>query len=317
MKLKPSLYLAISLIFGIGASILYYAQGQRRRPPMRKHKAIEVKKWQAVPSTKKLPHKSKHELSLSNDHINIEANGIPEHLVGQFPNHGNPHKITLQEYKLKLNKNPKILDKAIPLHNDTGIGPPNTPFGIAINGVLFDPGTAEFWNGDRKLDWNYEALSGAVRLGVDSNNAHVQPNGAYHYHGLPHGLLKKLKVSKTKHSPLIGYAMDGFPVYALFGHKDPKDIKSPIVELKSSYQLKKGTRPQPPKGPGGKYDGTFSKDYEYVKGSGDLDECNGRFIINKDFPEGTYAYFLTNSWPVIPRYFRAEPLKLRTTRRRR
>jgi len=48
-----------------------------------------------------------------------------------------------------------------------------------------------------------------------------------------------------------------------------------------------------------------------VKGSGDLDICNGRFTITKDFPNGTYAYFLTEDWPVIPRYFKAEPLKLR------
>ena len=37
---------------------------------------------------------------------------------------------------------------------------------------------------------------------------------------------------------------------------------------------------------------SFSKDYEYVKDSGDLDECNGRFTITKEYPKGTYAYFL-------------------------
>ena len=49
------------------------------------------------------------------------------------------------------------------------------PFGIALNGVLFDPGTAEFFQRDRSSKWNYEALSGAVRLGLDQNHAHVQP----------------------------------------------------------------------------------------------------------------------------------------------
>ena len=84
--------------------------------------------------------------------------------------------------------------------------------------------------------------------------------------------------------------MDGYPIYALYGFKDPEDPKSGIKKLSSSFQLKKGHRPN---SPGGKYDGTFSKDYEYVKGSGDLDECNGRFTVTKEFPEGTYAYFLT------------------------
>ena len=105
--------------------------------------------------------------------------------------------------------------------------------------------------------------------------------------------------------------MDGFPIYALYGYTDAKNPKSEIKKMSSSYRLRKGARPSPPNGPGGKYDGTFSKDYQYIKGSGDLDQCNGRFTVTKEFPEGTYAYFLTENWPVIPRYFKAEPLKLR------
>ena len=102
--------------------------------------------------------------------------------------------------------------------------------------------------------------------------------------------------------------MDGYPIYALYGYKDPENPEAGIKKLTSSFQLKKGDRPYPP---GGKHDGTFSKDYEYVEGAGELDKCNGRFTITKDFPDGTYAYFLTENWPVIPRYFKAEPLKLR------
>ena len=241
----------------------------------------------------------------------MEANGIPWHKVGQFPNRGNPHTISEQAYNFEVRTNQKPNRKITPLHNDSGFGPPNTPFGIAVNGVLFDPGTAEFFNGDRSSDWNYEALSGAVPLGVDFNNAHVQPNGAYHYHGLPTGLLEELKVNEKEHSPLIGYGMDGYPIYALYGFKDPKDSKSSIKKLKSSYKLKKGMRPRSAREPGGKYDGTFAKDYEYVEGAGDLDECNGRFTVTVEYPEGTYAYFLTEDWPVIPRDFKATPLKLR------
>ena len=105
---------------------------------------------------------------------------------------------------------------------------------------------------------------------------------------------------------MIGYAMDGYPIYA-YGYKDPEDLKSGIKKLTSSFKLKKGHRPNPP---GGKYDGTFSKDYEYIKGSGDLDECNGRFTVTKEFPEGTYAYFLTANWPVIPRYSQGRTLEV-------
>lgn len=37
----------------------------------------------------------------------------------------------------------------------------------------------------------------------------------------------------------------------------------------------------------------------------------GRFCMTPEFPDGTYAYFLTKEWPVIPRAFRGRPVKLR------
>jgi hypothetical protein len=79
-----------------------------------------------------------------------------------------------------------------------------------------------------------------------------------------------------------------------------------VKKLASSYRLKEGLRPggREPEGP---YDGTFVADYEYVAGSGDLDECNGRQTVTPEFPEGIYAYFLTANWPVIPRRFRGTP----------
>jgi hypothetical protein len=178
---------------------------------------------------------------------------------------------------------------------------------VGVNGVPFDPGAAEFWRGDPSSGWQYEALSGAVPLGVDANHAHVQPTGTYHYHGLPWGLMEQLNFSPEQHSPLIGWAADGFPVYALTGYSDPNDAGSSIKTLKSSYQIKSGQRPGGNSGPGGAYDGTFIRDYEFIARSGDLDECNGRVSVTPEFPEGTYAYFLTEDWPVIPRSFRGTP----------
>ncbi len=170
--------------------------------------------------------------------------------------------------------------------------------------MLFEAGTAEFWTGGDNRGWNYEALGGAINLGLDENHAHVQPTGKYHYHGLPTGLLAGVGISPERHSPLIGWAFDGFPVYALYGYSDPKNPDSKIVEMTSSFRLKKGERPAPPEGPGGAYDGAFTADYEYVVGAGTLDECNGRFTATPEFPDGTYAYFLTNTWPVVFRNFR-------------
>jgi hypothetical protein len=39
--------------------------------------------------------------------------------------------------------------------------------------------------------------------------------------------------------------------------------------------------------------GCFLEDYSYVQGSGDLDDRNGRFCVTPEYPNGTYAYFVT------------------------
>jgi hypothetical protein len=282
-------------------------------PPMRKHTANEARPIQLVPATEKLPARNEETIHARGEIRVIESNGIPKHLVGEFPNRGNPHEIKEQPYRFEIPANPKAHQEITPAHLGDGSqpGPPNRPFGVALNGVLFDPGTAEFWKGDRELDWNYEALGGAVGLGLDENHAHVQPNGAYHYHGLPTPYLRQLGVDKKSHSPQVGWAADGFPIYALYGYQDPKDPMSPIIKLTSSYQLKDGQRPSGNNGPGGEYDGAFTRDYEFITGNGTLDECNGRYCVTPEFPDGTYAYFLTTEWPVIPRNFRGTPVELR------
>ena len=56
---------------------------------------------------------------------------------------------------------------------------------------------------------------------------------------------------------LIGYAADGFHIYS-------------GGSVKSSYKLKNNTRKS---GPGGRYDGTFIEDYEYVNHSGQSELC--------------------------------------------
>jgi hypothetical protein len=269
-----------------------------------------------VPATERPPAKSQHDIEIADGRRRVTANGIPEHKVGRFPNRGNPNRIRPQRYAFALPSQPRPAEQITFIHAPPSArrGPPNMPFGIALNGVVIDPGTAEFWNGDPEANWNYEALGGAVPLGLDANYAHVQPSGAYHYHGLPTLLLRDLGLQSGKHSPQIGWAADGFPIYALYGYKDPLDADSAIIELKSSYRLKAGTRPGGPRLPRGKYDGTFIQDYEFVEGAGDLDACNGRDCKTPEFPEGVYAYFLSKKWPVIPRAFRGAPVNLRGPR---
>lgn len=224
----------------------------------------------------------------------ISGNGIPSHLVGTFPNSGNPHAITEQDVILEVPLSPELNPRPTELSFGWN-------FGVSTDGVVFDPLAAEFWNGDRSSGWTYNALGGSFSLGLDDNHAHVQPTGAYHYHGIPMGLIEMVGWSSDAHSPLIGYAADGFPIYAFTGVVDGE-----VTMMTSSYQLIEGERPGG-SAPDGAYDGTFDQDYVFVEGAGNLDECNGAMTVSAEYPEGTYAYFLTEDYPVVPRCFAGTP----------
>ncbi len=223
----------------------------------------------------------------------IRANGLPDHETGQFPGRGNPNRIAPQSYSFRAAMKPQT--NAMPR---TARG---AWFGVALNGVPFEPGTAEFWKG--QPEWVMEAKSGFIDLGLDANNAHVQPTGAYHYHGLPTGLMQKLGGNGSK-MLLVGYAADGFPIYTSFAHGVATNAASELRKMRSSWQLKRGGRDS---GPGGKPDGRFTRDYEYVAGSGDLDECNGRLGVTPEYPQGTYYYCITEEFPQLARSWRGTP----------
>ncbi|MEM0915758.1 MAG: YHYH protein [Planctomycetota bacterium] len=235
----------------------------------------------------------------------LRSKGLPDHATGRFPNASNPNAIRPQSYRFSL-----PLD---PVMHETAAGSRGYLFGVGLNGVVFDPGTAENWTpdglqrGGQPTDWTYEAIGPGEQknLGLDASNAHVQPTGAYHYHGIPTGLLAEHQAQGQM--TLIGFAADGWPIYGPLSHRDPTDLDSPLVELRSSYQLKPGSRPSGNAGPGGAYDGTFTQDWQYVAGSGDLDEANGRVGVTPEFPDGTYYYVLTHEFPFVPRMFKGEP----------
>ncbi|KAE9629557.1 YHYH protein [Parasedimentitalea maritima] len=290
--------LVLGGLITVGFVLQSDAQGRR---PMRQHTTTEAQNLDLVAATVQL-RGSKVKLRASGDTVKIRANGIPDHAVGQFPNRGNPHEIKSQNYRFSTDTDQ--LPRVAKAFGMAGL------FGVAVNGVPFDPAAAEFWKGNQQSGWQYEALGGAVTLGLDQNYAHVQPSGAYHYHGLPWGLMQQLGWSSNKASPLIGYAADGFPIYAMTAKVNGK-----VREMTSSYRLKPGNRPGGA-APSGRHDGAFVQDYQYQAGSGALDECNGAQVVTDEFPGGTYAYFLSQDFPVIPRCLKGEADRSFTKRRR-
>lgn len=153
--------------------------------------------------------------------------------------------------------------------------------------------------------WNIEAMGGAFTFGTDENNAHVQPNGQYHYHGMPEGYVARQ--GSGARITLVGYAVDGFPIYARYGYATATDASSTVRVIKSSYRTKatpNAGRPSTTTFPMG----TFTQDWEYVDGLGDLDECNGRTGVTPEYPQGTYHYYITDTYPFIQRCYKGTPL---------
>tara|TARA_B100001059_G_scaffold92723_1_gene91831 strand:- start:18888 stop:28853 length:9966 start_codon:yes stop_codon:yes gene_type:complete len=100
------------------------------------------------------------------------------------------------------------------------------------------------------------------------------------------------KTSGFVHSPILGWAYDGNPIYGPYGYVNAVDETSSIVRQTSSYALKSSipsTRPSTAKYP----IGAFVEDYDFVQGNGSLDFNNGRFCKTPEYPEGRYCYFLS------------------------
>lgn len=245
------------------------------------------------------------------------TNSLPDHVTGTFPNQGNPTAISAQEGEFSMCAYPLEAGQFTELIID-GFGSmggcPTYEFGLAINGLEFDPIAAEFFenpnNGQLNYDWNENPLSPNINLGTDMNDAHVQPTGKYHYHGNPTNFISGLGISSSSHSPIIGWAADGFPLYYKYVYQDAQDPNSSIIEATTCYELKSGNRPgNGTTAPDGAYDGTYVEDYEYNSGISGciLDQCNGRFGVTPEFPNGTYYYVMTSEFPVVPRCFAGTP----------
>ncbi len=135
----------------------------------------------------------------------------------------------------------------------------------------------------------------------DSYNGHSNPSGTYHHHVNPSPLYTVS--ASSVHSPIIGYAFDGYPIYGPYGYTTAMSATSAIKRMTTSWSVRNiTTRTTLPDGSTASSSGPtlasqslgkYWEDYEYVSGSGDLDEYNGRTCVTPEYPSGTYAYFLT------------------------
>jgi hypothetical protein len=203
------------------------------------------------------------------------------------------------------------------------------------------------WTGGGDGIWRRDAntIYGEA-ITFDPCNAHQPGSGEYHYHQNPVCLRYQLGDNITgsnvgtatatyaestgthTHSPILGFAFDGYPVYGPYGYSTATSATSGVRRMVSSYALRTDnttTRTSLPAwaaayqgmsatltssqyGPAvsSTYPlGRYVEDYAYTAGSGDLDQYNGRYCVTPDFPNGTYAYFVTinsSGAPAFPYY---------------
>lgn len=222
----------------------------------------------------------------------VSCTCIPGYDIGPWA--GNPNVPANQNFIFKLARNPTV-------NQGTPVPTPLGHIGVLRNGVsIFNAKDAMSYN---NMDvWHRDALvlEGA---GFDNCLGHPAPNGEYHNHVSPDCLYDHL--NDEVHSPLVGFAFDGYPIYGAYGFANT-DGTGGIARMRSSFQLRSMTDrttlpdgtvlPTAEHGPaiGGDYPlGAFVEDYEYVQGSGDLDGHNGRFCVTPDYPGGQYCYFVT------------------------
>lgn len=258
----------------------------------------------------------------SEEWVYITATGIPAYITGPFLD-GNPSLAQNQNAIYKLPLTP-IENTGTPTATNGG------NIGIFINGVsLFDYRDGVAWNNNTmslcggppggnppcpggpngNQDWNRDAIP-AEMGGFDCNKAHPAM-GNYHHHQNPSAFNLDLiivsnicetypadglyVIDTESHSPLIGFAYDGFPIYGAYGFANA-DGTGGIVKMNSSYELPGATtRLNGPDVNNTYFEGYFREDYNYVFHPEEfyLDEHNGRFAITPEYPEGIYAYYAT------------------------
>ncbi|MBO2010703.1 YHYH protein [Hymenobacter negativus] len=231
----------------------------------------------------------------STGNVYITCASIPSYTIG--PSWGNnPNTPSNQNFVYKITRTP------VP-NTGTATATPLGHTGVWSNGVsMYNAWDAMSYTNGGVWRQNAIVVEGP---GFDSCLGHPAANGEYHHHLNPRCLYNDH--DSSRHSPIIGYALDGYPIYGAYGYANPT-TPGALKSMRSSYRTRNiTTRTTLPNGStasqvgpvvnAAKPIGYYLEDFEYVAGRGDLDDHNGRFCVTPEYPMGTYAYFITiNRW---------------------
>ena len=160
----------------------------------------------------------------------LHAHNLPNHPTAKFPSppgsfDRNPNYIQEQDatFRLPLKPEHNPAAQAMDLHN-TNRALPMGPIGVAINGVVFfNPFDA--------------GMTDATDL-MDRCCGHPAPNYQYHYHKYPVCVKSPFADEGADHSPLIGWALDGYPIYGPYenGGIMAKDLQDPRLNAFNGHE---------------------------------------------------------------------------------
>ncbi len=293
------------------------------------------------------------EVDSSTSWVYIRSSGLGSHIMGPW---------YLDAQKTQLFPNYPANTKTLYRFPRTPVIATNTLTSLGVVGyfvdgaAMYDGRDSYFWNGTTETNqgtgyWDRDAYTNEFPS-FDPNYAHQDQSATYHYHVDPLALrylmgdnilfnsaAKTYKENTTnatpKHSPILGWAKDGYPMYGPYGYSSAMNSNSTVRRMISGYQLRNGqngtdnltsSRATIPAWAARAYNvstnqtgpavsttyflGRYMQDYAYLGDVGktqgvdfDLNEFNVRFCVTPDYPNGTWAYFeciTSNGLPQFP-----------------
>jgi hypothetical protein len=176
--------------------------------------------------------------------------------------------------------------------------------GVLVNGLpLYNVTSTNTWNNEN--EWHYNNFIDEDHSGLAYG--HIDDQGVMHYYaidpiivGLVDGVIEEdgvLKWDPTVHSPIVGWAFDGLPIYGPYGHREYNSsgvaVDDSITNIKSPFRLRQGTRTT---GPAGAYTGVFVEDYDVdaaqINRAGYTNLYNARYGTTPDSPSTPIWFYV-------------------------
>lgn len=216
-------------------------------------------------------------IDYSNDYVYVHASGLASYVMGPwYSSTGGEYRSwpTNQQVIFKMPRTPSEETGTKPntgaatsglLVNGTAIYGALDGFAYAGDGLGdstlngnedYDGQVVVFANANSDHYWHRTAPY-AEGYNFDAGNAHQPGNGTYHTHTNPIALRYQLGdhvdydvatnvYSESagmpgEHSPIIGWAEDGFPIYGPYGYDDPGTLGGSIRRMVPGFVLRDGT----------------------------------------------------------------------------